>query len=835
MTEGMWFLNKNRKDMKTYYKLMTVAVMIAATFSCSLDIRTDNDWDNPNGSQTVLNFYSDPLKEHNVTTRSSDIKDEDEKRINSLHVFFFDADGNYLPGTYLEGYPGATKRGGYYSPGQGVTILKIANELNNFYDGDQSFYESAKSAIVYAVANVDDAFFRELNDYGRPKNVPDMAALEAMTYAPPEGISLGLPDAGMPMIGKATVDLTEDGASPSILLKALMARIDVNISLASDVSDGRLPAMTLVEWTAMNLPAKVAFKELGVGETTGSAWTDEWGKDGNPKDITTPLQRTIYNKDGSISFSFYMFENVQANKSITYPDDVYNQDLGIDKRQNYKPLCGADTANSAAVKLHAFYSTYNDDGTGSATYEVYYTLYLGANHTDDFRVERNHQYKNNITIKGLTAQSSQTGQYTFDARVEIDEDGNEFYIAMLRERNHDAHFCVTPMDVYLFADVEGNDVNPTMEVILGEVPDGSEVPSSIPPDWIRMELVCAEDMAEGTVTKSGFEEYSSQTPTGTHLATHKPWHAGNGKRAFFTNDLVTNTLWESGKKVTIENTRDRVYFYIDENLKLQDRSAVVTLIYKENGTEVKRRTLKIEQTHLLPVQLRDGQGTIYMERYEEYLDHYDPLDEYRTDQVYDGLPWAYKGSNLSSMDIPQLYRDYFVLTPLDPYDKPYLVINDGLAYTSFIIYLGDQNVMTLNQRPQSAHQYCHNKNKRNGQGKIDATYNIIGIFSESYIETSNSAKWFLPGIRQMEDALTQYYTTFGEFQDNYYWSCSAGEKEGYDSGQSSTQARATKVNPDGTYVESGGMKPIYPESGRAYRTEILRIRACRTDLFKPNY
>lgn len=791
--------------MKTYYKLMIVAVMIAATFSCSLDIRTDNDWDNPNGSQTVLNFYSDPLKEHNVTTRSSDIKDEDEKRINSLHVFFFDADGNYLPGTYLEGYPGATKRGGYYSPGQGVTILKIANELNNFYDGDQSFYESAKSAIVYAVANVDDAFFRELNDYGRPKNVPDMAALEAMTYAPPEGISLGLPDAGMPMIGKATVDLTEDGASPSILLKALMARIDVNISLASDVSDGRLPAMTLVEWTAMNLPAKVAFKEPGEGKTTGSAW-DDWGKDGNPKDITTPLQRTIYNKDGSISFSFYMFENVQANKSITYPDDVYNQDLGIDKRQNYKPLCGADTANSAAVKLHAFYSTYNDDGTGSATYEVYYTLYLGANHTDDFRVERNHQYKNNITIKGLTAQSSQTGQYTFDARVEIDEDGNEFYIAMLRERNHDAHFCVTPMDVHFFE--EGS---PTMKVILGEVPEGSYTPESVP-DWIRMEKIPAVNMEAGTVPGNLSE---------TNIAMGTAWTAGNGKRKYFTTSLLN----ELSTEVTLDANRDRVYFYLDENLSdTENRSATVTLIYT-NGDKEKRRTILIEQVHLLRVEVYGRVGnrpdytdhvqTIYMEQFEEYLDHYDPLDEYATESVYTGLPWADANSGLDDYAIPQL-------NPLYEYDNPGQIYYDGNDYTSFIVNeLTEQETMELNDKPKSAFQYCHNKNKRNASGLVPAEYIKVWI----YYQRSNYSKWFLPGIRQMEDALTQYYLEFPEFQGNFYWSASAAMGNEYD------QARATKVNPDGSYVESGEDKSCeYPNGGRALRTRIFRIRACRTDL-----
>lgn len=751
----------------------------------------------------TISFYSDPLEEHRVTTRVSDIKDDDEKRIKSLHIFFFDTDGNYLPGTYLEGYPGATKSGGYYSPGEGVTILKIANLKDNFNNDDEIF-NRAKSAVVYAVANVDDSFFRELDENGRPKNVPDMAALEGLAYAPGEGISLGLPQAGMPMIGKKTVDLTATGVPAtnderSILLKALMARVDVNISLASDVTDGRLPALTLVEWSAKNLPTKVAFKEpgknveTGEDETTGEIW-DDWGQTGNPKDITTPLQRTIYNKNGNISFSFYMFENVQNNKTITYPEDTYNPVLGIDKRQNYKPYCGADTANSAAVELHAFYSTYNDNG-GNATYEVYYTLYLGSNHTNNFKVKRNHQYKNDITIKGLTAQSSPTGMYTFDARVNVDENDNEFYIAMLRERNHDAHFCVTPMDVHFFE--EGA---PTMEVILGKVPEGSETPQDgSVPDWIGMEKVPASDMLYGTVAN-----------VDKQLVMGKNFTAGHGKRKYFTTSL----LGELETHVTLDANRDRVYFYLDENLTMADRSATVTLIYK-NGTKEKRRTILIEQVPLLKVEVygrtndsdlpnyKDHRQTIYMEQFEEYLDHYDPLDVYASQQVYPGLPWGLNGTFLHG------YGEWW---PSDDWANVYF---NGVEATENIIKKAGQENMTMGEPPESAAQYCHNKNKRNSSGNVPST------------------KWFLPGITQLEDGLSQYYLTFPEFQKHFYWSAAAGKRYNVGYKEDANYARATKVFSDGHYAVSD-VNDYYVDDngtkGKAERTKILRIRAFRWDL-----
>lgn len=793
----------------------------------------------PDDPMTTLTFVSDPMSFHRVTTRASDIKEENEKRINRLHVFFFDAEGNYLEGAYLTGYPDASQRGGYYSPGEGVTLLKIDREL---FDNPGL----AKSATVYAVANVDAAIFgRDGDGDGRPDGIRNRGDLEQFVYRPASGtVSTGLPAEGMPMVGVRTLDLT--GGTPEndrqVELTALMARIDVTIQLDSEVQDGNLPAFYLMDWTARNLPTQVAFTAPDAGGRTG--WTEAWTTQSN-----VSLQRTIYNRNGQISFTFYMYENIQqpewkidpgeewANPNVdpaTLTDAerekaLYPEGITDAQKQRYKPYLAH--ADAASIVLHGFYMTYN-----GAAYEVRYTLYLGANHTNDFSVKRNHQYKNDITIKGLTAQDSETGEYTLDARVNVEEEDNEYYIAMLRERNHDAHFCITPMDVYLFAP---ETADPTMEVILGEVPEGSETPDpATVPDWVRLERIAAADMAAGTVSESGFTAYAQG---GSHLAVGTPWTAGNGKRAFFTRGLLkAGGALYGNTRTTIQDSRDRVYFYIDENLVLQNRSATVTMIYKENGVEKRRRTLLLEQAHLLPVAMRDG-GTIYMEQYEEYLDHYDPLDEYSSEQLYGGLPWADLNSGLEDMWIDQLTRDAVLGQPSNSYDPPGQVFNDGYPYTSFVIYRSNQGVMTLNDRPRSAFEYCFNRNKRNANGTVTTSYQFYDrwLLDDFYEEVTNESKWFLPGIRQMEDALTQYYTTFGEFQTDYYWSSSAGEREGGTSGQSTTRARATKVDlndPTG-YAQSGGgdgdwtrYAYEYDRGGYALRTEELRIRAFRIDL-----
>lgn len=796
--------------------------------------KTDNQ-------MTTLTFVSDPMSFHRVTTRASDIKEEDEKRINSLHIFFFDAEGNYLEGGYLTGYHDAAQRGGYYAPGEGVTLLKIDREL---FDNP----DLAKSATVYAVANVEAGVFgRDDDGDGRPDGIRNRSDLENFSYMPDEGdVALGLPKEGMPMVGFKTIDLTGETTPEGeryVELTALMARIDVSLQIDSEVQDENLPAFYLMDWTAKNLPTRVPFTAPAEGSQTG--WGDPWTKEAGAS-----LQRTIYNRNGQITFTFYMYENIQQPEWKIDPGEkwanpdadpgsltdaerekaLYPEGITDAQKQRYKPYLA--NADATAIVLHGFYATYNN-----AIYEVHYTLYLGANHTDNFSVKRNHQYKNDITIKGLTAQNSDTGEYTLDARVNVEEEDNEYYIAMLRERNHDAHFCITPMDVYLFAPEA---VNPTMEVILGEMPEGSETPDpATVPDWVRMERIAAADMAAGTVSESGFTAYAQG---GTHLAVGTPWTAGNGKRAFFTKGLLkAGGALYNNTRTTIQNSRDRVYFYIDENLVLQDRSATVTMIYKENGVEKKRRTLLLEQAHLLPVAMRDG-GTLYMEQYEEYLDHYDPLDEYATEQIYKGLPWAELNSGLEDFEVEQLYSDWSGTIVFSPaYEAPGQVFNDGHPYTSFVIYRSNQDVMTLNDRPRSAFEYCFNRNKRNANGTVTTSYEEHksgGLFGYPvYEEVTNESKWFLPGIRQMEDALTQYYTTFGEFQTEYYWSSSAGEREGGTNGQSTTRARATKVNPDGSYVESGGgdgdwRRYAYEldHGGYALRTEVLRIRAFRVDL-----
>lgn len=751
------------------------------------------------GAQTfTLTAQSNKMLPQKVTTRASDPKDDAEKEVCQLYLFFFDSDGQYLA-EYQNRFIGFQK------PAEGQSSVKIDRSAINELMKDRT----DKTVTVYAVANVEPETFSDTDGNNMPDNFEGSdtespkAQLENYVYKP-QTVTLGLPRDGMPMIGSDDIDFSDNDVNNVIIqMKALMSRIDISITLDSDVEENNLPALNLMEWSVLNAPDKAVF----VSDGSATALTDD---DVLTEDETrtTYTGQTLYNRNGQINLSFYMFENIQNedrnNREWTDLGGKYPAGTTEDEYQRYKPYLANDDA--AAVKLHAYYSTYNDDGTGSATYDVTYTLYLGANHTDDFKVKRNHQYKNDITIKGLTQVGNNPDHITFDARVNIVED-NPFYISILRERNHDAHFCVTPMDVYLF---DGG----TMTVTLGDDADMYGKP------WIRMEKVPASVMETGRDTDGdGIIE---------------SWAAGTGKRDYFTTGLLGELDGTYGKSVELGH-RDRVYFYIDENLKLEDRKADITLTYK-NGIVEKTRTLTLEQTHLLPVTLRDG-GTVYMEAYEEYLDHYDPLDEFLVENhVYQGLPWG-----LSGVEIPNLRVGILSDIP-DDIEGATDNYNSGWGYTSYMVQEQGNPLQDLNSKPGSAAEYCFNKNIRNDNGSINWDFRYGTTIRE------DGSKWYLPGIREMEDALTQYYTSYSEFQYNFYWSSSAAKRREwfiiyYTYPQDVDYARATKVvNPpydideDDTidhYAISDWDDEYVDEShdtGKALRTQELRIRAFRTDL-----
>ena len=207
-------------------------------------------------------------------------------------------------------------------------------------------------------------------------------------------------------------------------------------------------------------------------------------------------------------------------------------------------------------------------------------------------------------------------------------------------------------------------------------------------------------------------------------------------------------------------------------MSTKDRTATVNIEYTDDNTQTPRtRTIEIVQHGLLPVTVPgdDDNPTqqIYVEAYEEYISHYDPLNEFEGDYIYDGLEWGLNNMYLNTSQIIQ--TGIFDVERVEGINGGWeKVLYNGLEATMHIITTAGQGVMNLNEKPESAAEYCYNKNKRNSNGSaVDSNGNVI---------TENSSSgWFLPGIRQLEEILTSYYNTYPEFQKRFYWSSSAAK------------------------------------------------------------
>lgn len=742
------------------------------------------------------------MNQYTVTSRGTDIKTTEEQEIKSLHVFIFDKDGNYLEALTEHRYQG------YRSITGGKTVMNIDRE--GWAEKDK-----AKEATIIVVANVEEGTFTGGTAETHPENIGNRNELEDFIYKPlRERLITQLPESGMPMYGRVDgQDLTSDNQEQGIEIpmKALMARVDISLEINSSNSDltNTLPSLSVTECKVVNAPLATKFTSDGTTATDLSTL----GKDNFTFPPTTV--ETIYNKNGKLEYTFYTFENLQDPKR-TEPEGGYPDGVTEDQKQRYKAEL-ADEENSMVFQLSGKYITYN-----GAAYDVIYSLYLGANHTNDFKVARNKQYKNNVTIKGIVDAGNNPQHITFDTRVNISA-SNPYFVSMLKDRTLDCHFNVVPMDIYFFQENPSSPVTQKMKVEILE-------PGTA--NWVRMEKVTATQMEKG------------EAPNTSCMATGLAWQAGNGKRKYFTTDLVTNTL-SGNTSIDVETSRDRIYFYVDENLDIwhlgdsrdqRTRTATLKLTYYENNKEVGSRELVLEQSKLLEVTFHgpnNGGGNdetndwadriFYIEAYEEYLSHGDPLNEFENNQVYTGLPWEdyTEGSGAkigrtwceNGFEIPIIggYLDGNVWCSSNFYW--------GHTFTPVIINAAEMDIrnLTLNTKPITAAGYCYNKNKRNSDGSI------------------SNPKWYLPGIRELERLLEDYYLEYTEFQNNYYWSSAAGEGSG---NENQIYARATKayIGTDGAfhYYGSGTSEneKYTGENGTggfAPRKTVLRIRAARID------
>lgn len=742
----------------------------------------------------------------NSVSRAYEAKDPQETAINKLHLFVFDSSGKYLEATDNSAFQG----------------YRFLNNNSNFVLSTKIFKDQglASNAIVYAVANVPEDIFGPVGANGRPEMITELGDLHKFVYKlSDEQFTVNLPEDGLPMLSEQTENLSETAQNKviAINLHSLMARIDLNFTMQPDQEsdDQRYPSLMFESVSIKNFPKGAKFTSQ-IGDEDFDINTDD-----SSFGLTDLMTVRVENLTGK-SFRkneplnnarIYMFEHSRVHKTVAeafpetgkYPDGIDNAENATkDKelKQRYKPLFANE--GSACIILHGKYTNHN-----GYTYSVDYTIYPGSSHIGDgqgaFTLKSNRLYRNNITVTGITV-NNLGDEALLDTRVYIDEEKNPYFIEMLRERKHDCHFNVTPMDIY--TDNEGQ---VTVEILPNE--NGNI------PDWIRMEPMI----------------YSPTNENGRAYAEN----AGEGKRKYFTVGLMDELrAKEHSTKYTTQkqNTEERIYFYIDENVPdisgmgtdengninyedlpdiVPEREAKLGITYQK-GLEKEYREIVIRQAGMRKVSFNKfvkgdyNQGSkdnyfyqyycFYIEEYEEYLTHYDAKNDY--DATLEGYIW---GNNDQSTGLVDKDTDNWC---------KYLTY--GWYNTIKLMQAtGDEDWMTLNQAPRSAAEYCYNKNKRDEDGFVV------------------NANWYFPTVSELEFALEKYYGTFAVFQDKWYWSSNPGIyvdweyvfpwwKDIYV--EEKLHARATKIkyeNGDYTHVEND----MAGKDGFQSRTEQFRIRA----------
>ncbi|WP_304478503.1 hypothetical protein [uncultured Muribaculum sp.] len=841
---------------------IVAALSIVAMTGCS----DDNElWDEPeiSGPVTIVAQSVDmiePFSMPEVLSRANDPKNEAEKKINTLHLFFFDNNGQFITSNADNFKPYIPNVKNFmfvikdeaYKTMTDVTIVAIAN-INGTDNESANYFttEYPDGTVITAGGEIESGTRINPGETRNPNpyKITCLADLQKWVYAPKlrtaEGTDITqLPKAGMPMIGMLKgVDLSKASGNTIIPMKALMARVDIRVTLDpnQESTDGRLPQLTIKEYGVMNMPTTVPYT---MPDTVAQKSTPVLGEGELEKEIKVTLENPIVinkNTHDQDVFTYYTYENIQypdkgairADGTHAYNDDgVLTFPAGVTtakEKQRWKPTIAYKDRASAMV-LRGSYVTHQ-----GLTYEAEFKVFMGQNTIDDFKVKRNHKYVNNITIHGLDyVRNSDDNTYTFDGRVNVKTD-NPVYLAIVNERKVDAHASVRPMDVWFL-------LRENADGTLNENVDWeSEVELTIEDantsaKWIRMEVIPREEMR---ILENNKEKFI----------------AGRGARDYFTTDLISKLDMENGMSetnhqcgwhVTIDGKRDksrsRVYFYIDENVtpnaqgEILDRIAKVKIVYRkresENGPilDERERILEIEQRGLKKITYsHPSGGTIddtYMEYYEEYLEHYDPLDQHTMPgELYKGMPWGIEGKNYHQSGWSRLINS----------DEVY---DDGLQATQFVIYTRGTNpdseyipmstVKLYNDNPPStAFHYCYGKNKRNADGSVPSPKN------NSYQNIDNGG-WYLPGIRELERALTEHYLIFPDFKGNFYWSASAAKNVVLNSYGARNRARATKIIINGTdvdYAESGSENRdddyTGPDGikGRAERKEYFRVRA----------
>lgn len=733
-----------------------------------------------------------------------------EKKISSLTALIFNSEGNFV-----------------YKLDQssGATSLTLNKSL--FAKGDMA------NSTVVLLANITLGELQTPYGVITDDNIKNLtvSALQASTYTPSSIPSVIKSDAlssinGLPMIGgqkginlsasKNQQDLIEIG------LKMLYAKITFHIAVADEggenqyLHDGvkfNMTGCNIYNTTHTTTLAIPDIKDQPKIDFLGNKVMDENGAEIIAETDGATPSSSYYNSDATpihsgssiskgnqLDLTFYILEsrfNHGVDVATIYPwKDSYGNVLeGYESyQQMYKPKLVTKAGNpnkgeiglATNVRLSGTYTDYR--GTD---WNVDYTVYLGKDNAQNFQVDRNSEYTNIITIKGIRNSSNAAtgdGEVWIDHRVDVSYAGNsaDDCVTITRETLVDSHIEVRPLRVSLRNDYVA------AAIYLPKYPLDAQG------KIIYNTSTNASSWGQVQEIEGGTNENWIAIENNNGAYNKGKLYCPNGKRKYFTTSLIEelhldnnaegNGIVEDANKNKFISLTDGecAWIYFDENSTTNQRRARIDVVfYKSDGITV-TETFDVYQAGL------EESGGIKFESYEEYLHSYDFEDQYGlntspTDYSQQGLAWGMMtdSNGDGALDGYQLSENYIVKSveggedivgKSDRYDYGHskdfpdyytkeksgqqwvnvdLTKNTGVWFTSRASAKASMTVMDMGTRPTSAYQYCLSKNKFHEDPHGEDHKMII--------------RWYLPDVYELQTILQS--DSFDDFESEaFYWS-----------------------------------------------------------------
>lgn len=618
---------------------------------------------------------------------------------------------------------------------------------------------------------------------------------------------------------------TVDGDKRDLLtipMEAMFAKVNFTIQVAADqtIPDGYAPKFDLMGYTVNGIPSTVDFNN-----TTSAADA--------LNDKTLGLEGDLEIKgSSSYDFTFYLPEQLlKADKELnnvlptnlkkgTYGEDVDANGNGYrdeDEKyhQRYKCKLLGDDQQAANIVISGRYRDHQNH-----YWDIEYTIYLGENNTDNFNLRRNFEYNNVVTIRGVQNSSDMSDEdeaISIDHRVNIKRT-QPGIITLRRETLLDSHFEVRPLRV-----------RKSEEEVAGINAVKVEVVNPDATNWMRLERSAGAgtDYA-GKKNASGQSIYIDEDGPSKGKRRYFTYNLVDGKTlGTYDYSLVNSTA----VVLPLSDATECCWIYVDECTEIGDavRSGVIRVTYGSGTTvanflpttnvayppvEFVLNQRKLFQVKYDDPETTDDENRLYtIEFEEEYLHNFDADDNFgQTD--YEGMQWGLPGVQLSydhtsvvfysGEDWISNFIDGLIngrvqgLSPfydfyINKYDSTVMpsvenrheyngyifsneiitTVNGGQNDANGNAYDTDPNnnidILALNQKPNSAIEYCYNKNKRNAEGHV--------VWQNGNTYNQSQLNWYLPAIDEMEDiAMSTYgngsysYARFVDFRNKYYWS-----------------------------------------------------------------